>query len=73
MEIKTIDKLCKVNKKYENFIELTERMLTIDERNYQSIENELNGFSDEYFENDSEIKEYCKKHFIPYEEDEEIE
>lgn len=73
LDFKTIDKLCKVNEKYENFIELTERMLTIDERNYQSVENELSNFCDDCFENDSEIKEYCRKHFIPYEEDEEIE
>ncbi|ADG92668.1 protein of unknown function DUF511 [Arcobacter nitrofigilis DSM 7299] len=73
LDFKTIDKLCKVNEKYENFIELTERMLTIDERNYQSVENELGNFCDEYFENDSEIKEYCRKYFIPYERDEEIE
>lgn len=73
LDFKTIDKLCKVNEKYENFIELTERMLTIDERNYQSVENELNSFCDEHFKNDSEVKEYCKKHFIPFDEDEEIE
>ncbi len=72
LDFKTIDKLCKVNDKYENFIEMTERMLTIDERNYQSVENELSNFCDEYFKNDSEIKEYCKKHFIPFDEDEEI-
>lgn len=68
LDFKTIDKLCKVNEKYENFIELIERMLTIDERNYQSVENELNRFCDEYFENDSEIREYCRKHFIAFEE-----
>ena len=73
LDFKTIDKLCKVNVSYENFIEMTERMLTIDERNYQSVENELSRFCDEYFNNDSEVKEYCKKHFIPFDEDEEIE
>jgi uncharacterized protein len=73
LDFKTIDKLCKVNEKYENFIELIERMLTIDERNYQSVEYELNSFCDEYFENDSEIKEYCQKHNIVFEEDEKIE
>jgi hypothetical protein len=73
LDFKTIDKLCKVNPKYESFIELTERMLTIDERNYQSVENELSSFCDKYFENDSEIQEYCKKYFIPYDENEEIE
>jgi len=73
LDFKTIDKLCKVNKSYEDFIEMTERMLTIDERNYQSVENELSSFCDGYFQNDSEVKEYCKKHFIPFDEDEEIE
>lgn len=73
LDFKTIDKLCKVNKKYEDFIELIERMLTIDERNYQSVENELNDFCDKYFTNDSEMKEYCKEYYIPFDEDEEIE
>ena len=73
LDFKTIDKLCKVNKKYEDFIELIERMLTIDERNYQSVENELNDFCDKYFTNDSEMKEYCEEYYIPFDEDEEIE
>ncbi len=73
LDFKTIDKLCKVNEKYENFIELAERMLTIDERNYRSVENELSRFCDAYFKNNSEVQEYCKKHYIPFDEDEEIE
>jgi len=39
---------------------------------YKSIEKELEDFCDSYFENDSQIQEYCKKHFIPFNEDEEI-
>ena len=39
-------------------------MLTIDERNYQSIEKELENFCDDYFINDSEIEKYCKEKFI---------
>ncbi len=70
--MKTIDKLCKVNKKYENFIELIERILTIDDRNYQSVKKELSSFCDDYFENDSQILEYCKKNYIPFDEDEEL-
>jgi hypothetical protein len=66
LDFKTIDKLCKVNEKYEKFIELTERILTIDERNYKSIENELNQFCDDYFVNDSQIEQYCKDKLIPY-------
>ena len=71
LDFKTIDKLCKVNGKYEKFIELIERMLTIDERNYKSVENDLSIFCDKYFENDSEAKDHCKKYFIPFDEDEE--
>lgn len=66
LDFKTIDKLCKVNLKFESFIELTERILEIDERNYQSVERELNDFCDDYFKNDSEIEEYCKNNFIPF-------
>lgn len=65
LDFKTIDKLCVVNEKYEEFIELIERVLTIDERNYKSIKKELNDFSDNYFTNDSEIETYCKEHHIP--------
>ncbi len=67
LDFKTIDKLCKVNKKYEDFIELTERILTIDERNYQSIQKELDDFCDSYFESDSEIEKYCNEKNIPIE------
>jgi len=60
LDFKTIDKLCRVNQKYENFIELTEKALAVEERYYKSIEKELNDFCDSYFENDSDIEEYCK-------------
>lgn len=68
LDFKTIDKLCRVNKKYENFIELTEKALAVEERYYKSIEKELNDFCDDYFENDTEIEDYCKKMNIPTEE-----
>ncbi|MFT5660672.1 MAG: hypothetical protein ACI9TV_001314 [Sulfurimonas sp.] len=60
LDFKTIDKLCRVNKKYESFIELTEKTLSASERYYTSAENELENFCDDYFRNDSEIEEYCK-------------
>ena len=68
LDFKTIDKLCKVNQKYENFIELTEKALAVEERYYQSIEKELNEFCDDYFNNDTDIEIYCKKMNIPTEE-----
>ena len=68
LDFKTIDKLCRVNKKYETFIELTEKILSASEKYYQSTERELEDFCDDYFENDSEIEIYCKLKYIDYEE-----
>jgi len=67
LDFKTIDKLCKVNQKYEQYIELIEKMLDVDDKYYASVENEIMTFSDNYFQSDSEIEEYCKSKNIPYE------
>ena len=65
LDFKTIDKLCKINKEFEQFIEQTDRLMTAQERYYTSTEKELNEFCDGYFENDSEIEKYCKDKSIP--------
>lgn len=67
LDFKTIDKLCKINKDFEQFIEQTEKLMTAEERYYKSTEKELNEFCDQYFENDSDIESYCKNKFIPFE------
>ena len=68
LDFKTIDKLCKINKAFEKFIEQTEKLLTAEDRYYKAIEKELNEFCDEYFDNDTEIEEYCKDKQIPIDE-----
>lgn len=65
LDFKTIDKLCNVNRNFENFIELVEKILTANEKYYNSVKKELNDFCDNYFEKDSEIEKYCKEHHIP--------
>jgi hypothetical protein len=65
LDFKTIDKLCKINKEFEQFIEQTDRLMTAQERYYKSTEKELDEFCDGYFENDSEIEKYCKDTNIP--------
>lgn len=67
LDFKTIDKLCKINKEFETFIELTEKLMTARERYYKSTEKELNEFCDNYFESDTEIEKYCKDKNIPLE------
>jgi uncharacterized protein len=65
LDFKTIDKLCKINKDFEKFIEQTEKLMTASDKYYRSTEKELDEFCDSYFQNDSEIDKYCKEKFIP--------
>jgi len=67
LDFKTIDKLCKINKEFEKFIEQAEKLMTAEERYYKSTEKELDEFCDNYFENDTEMVKYCKDKHIPTE------
>ena len=67
LDFKTIDKLCKINKDFEKFIEQIEKLLTAEERYFKSTEKELNEFCDQYFLGDADIEKYCKEKSIPYE------
>ena len=69
LDFKTIDKLCKINKEFEQFIEQTEKLMTVEERYYKSTEKELDEFCDAYFFNDSEVEKYCNDKNIPIEKD----
>lgn len=68
LDFKTIDKLCKINRDFERFIEQTEKLMTAEERYYRATEKELDEFCDRYFSNDTEIENYCKSKHIPLEE-----
>jgi len=67
LDFKTIDKLCKINKDFEKFIEQTEKLMTAEERYFKSTEKELDEFCDNYFANDTEVELYCKDKHIPTE------
>lgn len=69
LDFKTIDKLCKINKDFEKFIEQTEKLMTAEERYYKSTEKELDEFCDKYFANDTEVELYCKEKHIPTEKE----
>lgn len=65
LDFKTIDKLCKMNKEFEKFIEQTEKLMTASEKYVSGAEKELNEFCDGYFANDTEVETYCKEKHIP--------
>jgi hypothetical protein len=68
LDFKTIDKLCKINKDFEKFMEQAEKLLTANERYVTATERELEEFCDKYFESDTEMEEYCKKKNIMIDE-----
>jgi len=67
LDFKTIDKLCKMNKEFEKFIELAEKLMTADEKYVRGTEKEFDEFCDAYFDDDTEIERYCKETHIPIE------
>ena len=69
LDFKTIDKLCKMNKEFEKFIEQTEKLMTASEKYVSGAEKELDEFCDSYFANDTEVENYCRDKHIPIEEE----
>ncbi len=69
LDFKTIDKLCKINKDFERFIEQAEKLMTASDKYSNATEKELVEFCDRYFESDTEIEEYCLKKNILHTEE----
>ena len=69
LDFKTIDKLCKMNKEFEKFIEIIEKLMTASDKYVTGAEKELDEFCDSYFENDTEIENYCNEKHIPINEE----
>ena len=67
LDFKTLDKLCKINKDFETFINQTEKFLMASDKYIHLTEKEFEEFCDNYFINDTEIEYYCKKKHIPME------
>ncbi len=69
LDFKTIDKLCKMNKDFESFIFQAEKLMTAEEKYFNSTKKELEEFCDDYFasDNDAEIEKYCHEKSIPIE------
>jgi uncharacterized protein len=56
----TIDKLCKMNKEFEKFIEQTEKLMTASENYVSGADKESDEFCDNYFENDTDFENYYR-------------
>lgn len=72
LDFKTIDKLCRINPNFQDFVKLLETILTAGDKHISSCQEVFFAFCDEYFKNneDENIKDYCLKNHIPYEDEE---
>ena len=64
LDYRSIDKLCKINLTFNNFIERCEKRLTADERFLEATETEIVRFCDGILM-DREIRKYCLDKGIP--------
>lgn len=69
LDFRTIDKLCKVNKEFCDYMAQIETTITTTGKALKDVMKGLEAMSDKCFLKDSEILEYCKSHNIPTEED----
>ncbi len=68
IDFKTMDKLCKANKNFEEFYGQVEKVLTADTKFIADVESALDSMCDETLNSDREIERYCKDHNIPQSE-----
>ena len=71
IDFKTMDKLCKMNKEFDKFIEHTEKLMTATEKWFDDAEKGFDDFCDPYFKHDTEMKKYCLDKNIPWDNEEE--
>jgi uncharacterized protein len=64
LDFSTIDKLCRMNKSYEMFIQKLEGCLNATEKYVNASRKELAEICDKYFLNESEAEEYCRSKSI---------
>ena len=62
----TIDRLCEINKDFENFIKIIDKFLKANDDYIQPTKKELQEFCDEVLKNDSEIEKYIKQKEIKW-------
>ncbi len=64
LDFRTIDKLCHVNRDFEQFMEHTGRWINADVTYQKALEKELTAFCDRYFTTETEAEEYSQQKHI---------
>jgi len=67
LDFKTIDRLCEINKDFEQFIKMIEKFLNASDDYIEGTKREILEFCDSILNNDNEIYNFCKENNIPFE------
>jgi hypothetical protein len=69
LDFTTIDRLCEINPDFKDFILEVEATVSADEKYFEASKQTLSNSCDKIFADETEIKDYCLQHHIPYSED----
>lgn len=72
LDYTTIDKLSKVNKDFQTFIEEVEKLLTAEEKYISATRASFDKFCDIYLTEEAEILKYCKDNHVPLENEDSL-
>ena len=61
----TIDKLCRINQDFKDFITKTTKVITAQTDVIEDVKGGLQSFCDKGFASDDEIISYCNENHIP--------
>ena len=65
LDYHTIDKLCRINQDFRDFISKTARVLSSQNDVLEDVKNGLQKFCDKGFQSNDDIVSYCKDNCIP--------
>jgi len=65
IDFKTVDKLCKINKDFDAFIEVVEKIISVEDKYANSVKKELAELCDDFLNTDSEVTDYLRKKNFP--------
>ncbi len=68
LDVKTIDRLCEINKDFEKFIKMIDKYLNANDDYIDGTKKEILEFCDDILRDDGSIYKYCKSKNIPFDE-----
>jgi hypothetical protein len=69
LDMQTVDKIAKVNSGFRKYLDLIEKVLSADDKYRRGAERDIDEVNERILSSDADIKAYCDKQHIPYEDE----